>query len=295
MQYALMSVLQLLAVYGSQVAGASDDALATTGWTPDDRRRADGTLGPRSSARGFALPKDGTYGWQKWAVENIAARCKAAGGWRLHSDCASRDMYQFGVYTGRSLRGTTRALRQAGVPYNTFWGFDSFQGLPPEDPSARRSAHSKSEWQVGTFNAADMYKVYSFMQLEKRITAYVNDPHVKFVRGYFNESCTPELVAQRDLRPALYVDVDVDLYVSAKQALEYLLRHNLLVPGSVVGYDDWPAGGRRGGEQRAHRELTKAWGLRWRNLVPECKTELQMQCVFELQEVGSKKPDCDCL
>ena len=68
-------------------------------------------------------------------------------------------MYQFGVYTGRSLKGTTRALREAGVRYHTFWGCDSFQGLPEEDASEKRSTHSTSEWQIGTFNAADKFKV----------------------------------------------------------------------------------------------------------------------------------------
>lgn len=32
-------------------------------------------------------------------------------------------MYQFGVYTGRSLKGTTRALKKRSVEYRTFWGF----------------------------------------------------------------------------------------------------------------------------------------------------------------------------
>ena len=46
------------------------------------------------------------------------------------------------------------------------------------------------------------------------------------------------------------------------QAINYLLSHKLIVVGTLVGYDDWPAGGRSGGEQRAHREITKQWGLR---------------------------------
>ena len=67
--------------------------------------------------------------------------------------------------------------------------------------------------------------------------------------------------------------------------------------GTLVGYDDWPAGGRSGGEQRAHREITKQWGLRWKNIVPGCKedTTNKMQCVFELRAIGAAEPDCDCL
>ena len=137
---------------------ANAGQLKSTGWTPDDTKRPGGSYGPRSRGRGFALPKNGTYGWHKWAVERIAERCMARDS-ELHSHCARRDMYQFGVYTGRSLKGTTQALRAKNVRYHTFWGCDSFQGLPEEDASEQRSSHSKGEWQTGTFNAADMFKV----------------------------------------------------------------------------------------------------------------------------------------
>lgn len=202
-------------------------------------------------------------------------------------------MYQFGVYTGRSLKGTTRALRAQGVAYRTFWGLDSFQGLPNEHKSELRSTHSSAEWQQGTFNAADMFKTHSYSALISKISAYVDDPHVQFVRGYYNESCTTELAVR--MRPALFVDIDVDLYISTVQAMSFLLENKLLVVGSLVGYDDWPAGGRAGGEQRAHREITRKFGLQWRNIVPHCKESAKGQCVFELLAVGHANPDCDCI
>ena len=192
------------------------------------------------------------------------------------------------------MKDTSRALRNRHIAYHTFWGFDSFHGLPEEHPSERRSAHSDSDWQAGAFNAADALHMHSFAQLERRLVEYVGEPRVRLIRGYFNESCTPALVRQNSLRPALFVDMDVDLYISAKQALEFLLKNKLMVIGTIVGYDDWPAGGRQGGEQRVHREATQSWGLRWRNIVPGCKDNGKMQCVFELIAVGDKFPDCDC-
>jgi len=138
-------------------------------------------------------------------------------------------------------------------------------------------------------------QVYDFSSLERRIKRYVDDTHVRFIRGYFNESLTKALAPV--LRPALFVDIDVDLYISTMQALDYMLTNKLIVVGTLVGFDDWPAGGRRGGEQRAHRELTKKWGLRWKNIVPGCKEDRanKMQCVFELLAIGAATPDCDCL
>ena len=37
------------------------------------------------------------------------------------------------------------------------------------------------------------------------------------IPGFFNESLTPGLAVARGMRPALYVDIDVDLYSQAPQ------------------------------------------------------------------------------
>ena len=41
------------------------------------------------------------------------------------------------------------------------------------------------------------------------------------------------------LRPALYVDIDCDFYGATLTALRFLFRHGLIVPGTLLGYDDW--------------------------------------------------------
>ena len=38
------------------------------------------------------------------------------------------------------------------------------------------------------------------------------------------------------------------------------------MPGTLVGYDDWAAGGAQGGEQQAHREWAARRGVRLRTL-----------------------------
>ena len=55
---------------------------------------------------------------------------------------------------------------------------------------------------------------------------------VTLVPGYFNDSLSDELLRDRKLRPALLVDMDADIYLSAMQALVLLLwttYHFLLV------------------------------------------------------------------
>ena len=78
---------------------------------------------------------------------------------------------------------------------------------------------------------------------------------VALVPGYFNESLRAAALA-RAARPALYVDVNVDLYLSAKQALAFLAENRLLVPGTLVAYDDFfDTAWLVDGETQAHAEI----------------------------------------
>ena len=96
---------------------------------------------------------------------------------------------------------------------------------------------------------------------------------VTLVPGYFNDSLSDELLRDRKLRPALLVDMDADIYLSAIQALDWLFAKRLIVPSTFVRYDDWPRfnathGRYKGtnflGQARAHYELSEKWDVRWK-------------------------------
>jgi|UniRef100_A0A7S3AJ66 hypothetical protein len=110
----------------------------------------------------------------------------------------------------------------------------------------------------GAFNAADALHEYSYEKVLANITAYVGDPRVGWVRGFYNESLTTGLVREHGMQPALYVEIDCDLYSSSRSALTWLFDHGLIVPGTVLGYDDFRIGGDYG-ELRAHREAVKKY------------------------------------
>eukprot|EP00966_Prymnesium_polylepis_P169822 3926101-Prymnesium_polylepis.1 len=61
---------------------------------------------------------------------------------------------------------------------------------------------------------------------------FINDSRVQLVRGFYNESLTASLAKR--MRPALFVMIDCDLYVSALAALEWLCESRLLVQGTLV-------------------------------------------------------------
>ncbi|KAL1527764.1 hypothetical protein AB1Y20_009149 [Prymnesium parvum] len=170
------------------------------------------------------------------------------------------DIYQFGVYTG----GTMRAIGRRVPHFGRLWGFDSFQGLPEE---TRGLMLEGKHWNAGGFSTADALGVYNETELLRRVYQVVGRPHTTLIRGYFNESLTEELTRRHHFQPALLVDMDVDLYSSTMDCLNWLLASQLLMPGlSYVRYDDWRREGQSWGEAAAHRHITKRYGLTWRRI-----------------------------
>ena len=115
-------------------------------------------------------------------------------------------------------------------PDATILGFDSFAGLPEEQSGEVRRA----TWNKGTFNVeATVY--------DRVLRDLGPPPLTQLYKGYFNESLTQRLGKRlsKQLPPATLVDIDSDIYVSAYQALDWLFTHKLIVPGTVVAYDDW--------------------------------------------------------
>lgn len=172
-----------------------------------------------------------------------------------------------------------------------YWGFDSFVGLPEETAGALRpSAHT---WGVGQFsyshaqfasnvthdaNGAEVYAMGEragqplpspdSVRLALQGRAFKPEHRARLVAGFYNDSLTPSLAAQA--RPAAYAEFDCDLHISTAQALRWMLTHELLVPGSLVGYDDWfEAPFLRGGESSAHLELTREFLVEWELLSPD--------------------------
>ena len=279
--------------------------------------------------------------WRKPVMQRIKQVCANAatplGG--LSATCDELDVYEFGVYTGRAMRGMSHYLNDTADKdarheawkrsnhsleeykrytaadvtkikashhgcCRRFWGFDSFQGLPPDAPAASnrtgRGATSYSSM-VGaagafgpqSFSVAALLKLTSQEAMMVRLDRYLRDTRFKWIPGFFNESLTPGLAQERGMRPALYVDIDVDIYISSYQALDWLCKHKLIRRGTIIGYDDWlwglpgfkahhgastvPGPAKDGintrrlssldGEARAHEEVLVAkYGLKFKQL-----------------------------
>lgn len=70
--------------------------------------------------------------WRKDAMRSVRDECERAASTRAY-DCGDRDVYEFGVYGGKSIKSLLFYFNCSGIPLRRFWAFDSFRGLPDED------------------------------------------------------------------------------------------------------------------------------------------------------------------
>ena len=207
-------------------------------------------------------------------VELLKLRCHE------QVECTKYDLYEFGVFTGRSMKGYVTQLKDAGVNYAHYWGFDSFVGLPQERGTIARSTISTSDWQAGSFSAAEVLRKQSYTSLESTILSFVNDSRVNLVRGFYNESLTRTIAFERQMQPALFVEIDCDLYVSSITAMDWMLANRLIVAGTLLVYNDWRAGGDGSGEALAHGEVCAKYN------VTATRVPSKLEVIWRVEHVG---------
>lgn len=189
------------------------------------------------------------------------------------------DLYEFGVYTGGGLRMWLRKMAQAGHTFSgKVWGFDSFEGMPSEDPRYKTRLRQKDPgWLAGGLNTAEQLRIADWDTLCRTIVRNIGQvppERIHMVRGFYNESLAGgrKLARRLRMRPAFLVDFDCDLYTSSVQALRFVLDAGILQPGGYVYMDDimpwvWRDGKTPSLEQKlAYEELTKEYGLEWDEL-----------------------------
>jgi len=114
---------------------------------------------------------------------------------------------EFGVYTGTSLE------HLSSLTENTFYGFDSFKGLPED----------WGTWgKKGTFHLDNVPK------------GLESNEKIKLIVGLF-EDTLPEFVKQHSENIA-FVHIDCDLYSSTKTIFHHM--KNRFVSGTVILFDE---------------------------------------------------------
>lgn len=142
--------------------------------------------------------------------------------------------YEFGCHSGRTFSAAVNAANYVGLEKAVFYAFDSFEGLPEtvdiDDGIFKRGEYSTS--------------LKEFKRIVKKNTGLVlKDENI--VKGFYSDSLSNDL--QSSLPKPGIIHIDVDLYSSAKQVLEFVKP--LILVGTILIFDDWfcfPAGESKG-------------------------------------------------
>ena len=170
------------------------------------------------------------------------------------------DLYQFGVYSGMSMINILELYAKLNAEHGIFWGFDSFCGMPDE-PNEKLM---ETVWAKGEFSTCDYLDVNDpnlakNLILSTILKEYPNKK-VELITGFFCDS----LKMKPEMKPASFIDVDVDIYTSTMECLTFMFDNKLIIPGTIINYDDWHGTGY--GEGRAHVELQNKYGFKCRKL-----------------------------
>ena len=140
-----------------------------------------------------------------------------------------KDIYQFGVFTGNGLKKIADTVHK----YGRIWGFDSFQGIPPESATEMENwkdekGNPKRHFLQGGYSAANALRSTSLRAVMHTVKMRVGmHRNVTLIPGFFNESLNDGLLRRHHFRPALHVDMDADIYLSAMQALDWMFAHKV--------------------------------------------------------------------
>lgn len=152
-------------------------------------------------------------------------------------ELSETDLYFFGLYTGKSCEDVANYMKKYNLIPSKFIGFDSFEGLPEEKPGIEKHP----DWLKGAFDSRTYFKDNDTDNVELTIknnfktnTGY----DLETVKGFYSDSLTENLVDIKKLKIASFVDVDVDLYISCFQLMDWMSKNNL-IKNTVFYFDDW--------------------------------------------------------
>ncbi|OGG66101.1 hypothetical protein A3I99_02015 [Candidatus Kaiserbacteria bacterium RIFCSPLOWO2_02_FULL_45_11b] len=145
--------------------------------------------------------------------------------WHCELEGITGDYFEFGIYEGTSLYAAVKAHKKINSAYKrNFYGFDSFdEGFKYFDTKDKHPY----------FKEGDFVSSY-----EKVLRRFRKFPHVKLIKGYFEETTTtPEAKNIYGDNKCAIIFIDCDLMHPAGVALEYV--YPILQPGSIIILDDY--------------------------------------------------------
>ncbi len=170
------------------------------------------------------------------------------------------DYLEFGVYKGDSFthaygyhRDLIRRYRKLNPGRSNsfleqnlrYFAFDSFQGLPQTDDT-----------QIPLHWRGERVFAYPRDHFERNLrSAGVDAAHVEIIEGFYEDVLTKETVENTSLTQAAIINVDCDLFDSARLVMDFITP--FIVDGTVIYFDDWFY--YNGHPRRGERGALNAW------------------------------------
>jgi hypothetical protein len=158
------------------------------------------------------------------------------------------DYYEFGLFRGGAFAAAQDVCRELGLRVPRFWGFDSFQGLPPVE---------------GVDETDDLFYEGQYAASKEEVERNLSRRGVDWdrttlIEGFFSESLTEETKRRHHFRRVGVALVDCDLYSSTVEVLDWLAGY--LDEGSILLFDDWDSFGGRSdlGQKKAFGDFLDA-------------------------------------
>lgn len=176
------------------------------------------------------------------------------------------DVYEFGVYTGGTLRDISNKLDMYNISPRKIWGFDSFEGLPKETEGMLLEG---MHWNEGAFSASDALGVWDWETLENILINKINKKNVELIKGFYHDTLNNDLFIKKDFKPAMFINIDVDLYRSTIDVLKWMFSNKLVKTGTVIRYDDVSYIPEDQGELKAHVEMCEMYKITYHRINKE--------------------------
>lgn len=170
----------------------------------------------------------------------------------------NHDIYEFGVYTGKGINTKLKYLSASDAGPRHVWGFDSFEGLPKTKDNPMESA-------LDVRNVQDFSS--NWLDLKRQVLQNIDYENTTLIKGFYNESLNEHTVSTYGMKPAWWVNIDCDLYISAFQALDWMFKNRLVRSGTYVYYDDVLLSPVGSAEMKAHDEITQKYKVVWNKVL----------------------------
>jgi hypothetical protein len=171
-------------------------------------------------------------------------------------------IYLFGIWSGCSTKLISDHVIKCDY-HNVIYGFDSFTGLPKETDNISKYPN----FTIGNYSSCDLYDEPDVKKVMDELKRGINNDKLKLYDGFYDSVLTKELIESENMRPASYVDIDVDLHCSTATVLEWMLDNKLIVKGTIIYFDDWGSTKEyAGGESLAWKQAVKKYGIEYKEI-----------------------------